>query len=339
MKLLFQCEQLNHRGTTNSTVEYALYNQLVLGNESTIAYCSIDPPGFDVGTKPEIVEQLKQNFNIITYETEEELNRLAASYDFCYSQRAGYLREPDTKKKLAEVNTTKFGVHCVFQWFEPHGNCYAYISEWLAESITRNYGAPKQQFVPYIVTLPVPNLDLRAQLGIPKDKFVIGRHGGYNTFDIPFARDVVIKVAQQRSDIVFLFANTMPFCDLPNVIFLGPFFGQQEKSNYINACDAMIHARNLGESFGLSVAEFLYFNKPVLSWSGGFDRNHANWLEKYDLMYNDPSDLEVRLNNLPSKVGADYHSIVSEFAPEKVMQKFDEVYLNAPMRKFLVSTV
>lgn len=339
MKFLFQCEQLNHRGTTNSTVDYALYNQLILGNESTIAYCSIDPPGFDVGTKPEIVEQLKQQFNIITYETEEELNRLASSYDLCYSQRAGYLYEPDTKKKLSEVKTTKFGVHCVFQWFEPHGTSYGYISEWLANTVTNNYKVSQQSFVPYIVTMPPPNMDLRTQLGIPKDKFVIGRHGGYNTFDIPFAREVVKKIAQERSDFVFLFANTAAFCDLPNVIFLGPFFGQQDKSNYINACDAMLHARDLGESFGLSVAEFLYFNKPVLSWSGGFDRNHANWLEKYDLMYKDPADLEVRLRNLPSFVGKEYSEIVRDFAPDKVMHKFKEVFVDAPIRQYLVTHI
>ena len=327
MKLLFQCEQLNHRGTTNSTVDYALYNQLVLGNESTIAYCSIDPPGFDVGTKPEIVEQLKQQFNIVTYETEEDLNRLAAKYDFCYSQRAGYLYEPDTKKKLSEVNTTKFGVHCVFQWYEPHGNSYAYISEWLANEITKNYQCPQQKFVPYIVTLPEPNLNLREQLGIPKNKFVIGRHGGFNTFDIPFARDAVIQFAQERDDVVFLFCNTMPFCNLPNVLFMSPFFGAQEKSNYINACDAMLHARDLGESFGLSVAEFLYFNKPVLSWAGGFDRNHAHWLQSYDLMYNDKQDLIQRLHTLPSMAGKDYHSIVESFNPNAVMKKFKEVFL------------
>ena len=114
MKVLFQCEQLNYRGATNSTLEYALHNQLVLGNESTIAYCSIDPPGKDVGTKPEIVEGLKNQFNIVIYETFEELNELASKYDACYSQRAGYAAEPDTKKPLVRVNTTRFGVHCVF---------------------------------------------------------------------------------------------------------------------------------------------------------------------------------------------------------------------------------
>lgn len=328
MKVLFQCEQLNYRGVTNSTIDYALYNQEILGNESVIAYCSVDPPGKDVGTKPEIVEQLKKNFNIITYETFEELNELASKYDLCYSQRAGYAKEPDTQKPLVQVNTTKFGVHCVFQWYEPHGDSYAYISEWLAGNVSRNYATPTpQKFVPYIVNLPQPNSSLRDQLGIPKDKFVIGRHGGYETFDLGWAEETVTKIAETRDDFVFLFINTRPFCNHPNVLFLGPFFGEQEKSNYLNSCDAMIHARHLGESFGLSVAEFLYFNKPVLSWEGGFDRNHVNWLEKYDLLYKDQADLYNRILDLPNRVGIEYSQIVREYNPTTVMNKFNEVFL------------
>lgn len=328
MKVLFQCEQLNYRGATNSTLDYAFYNQEILGNESVIAYCSIDPPGKDVGTKPEIVEKLKNTFNIVTYETFEQLNDMASKFDVCYSQRAGYSVEPDTKKPLVKVDTTKFGVHCVFQWYEPHGNVYAYISEWLANQVTRNYMTLyPQKFVPYIVDLPKPDLSLRDLFDIPKDKFIIGRHGGYETFDVGFAHETVVKVAEIRSDFVFMFANTRPFCNLPNVFFLGPFFGNQEKVNYINSCDAMIHARNLGESFGLSVAESLYFNKPVLSWEGGFDRNHVNWLAKEDLLYKDQADMFNRLMDLPNRVGKEYNHIVKQFNAANVMNKFNEVFL------------
>lgn len=328
MKVLFQCEQLNYRGTTNSTLDYATFNQSVLGNESAIAYCSIDPPGMDVGTKPEIVQKLKNDFNVISYETFEELNDIASKYDVCYSQRAGYSVEQQTKKPLVQVTSTRFVVHSVFQWYDPHGDSYAYISEWLAEAVRRLYNTKEQQkWVPYIVDLPQPNQDLRTTLGISKDKFVIGRHGGYDTFDIDFAKEVVVRVAQERNDFVFLFTNTRPFCNLPNVIFLGPFFGNQDKSNYVNACDAMIHARNLGESFGLSVAEFLYFNKPVLSWEGGFDRNHVNWLAKYDLLYKDANDLYNRLMSLSSKVGIEYSQIVREFNPTTVMNRFQDIFL------------
>ena len=42
------------------------------------------------------------------------------------------------------------------------------------------------------------------------------------------------------------------------------------KVKFINTCDAMIHARAMGETFGLAVAEFSKKNKPVIFVSGHF---------------------------------------------------------------------
>lgn len=49
MEILFHAEQLNYRGTTNSILEYAHYNQEILGNESVIIYSQEQPEGLDVG--------------------------------------------------------------------------------------------------------------------------------------------------------------------------------------------------------------------------------------------------------------------------------------------------
>jgi glycosyltransferase involved in cell wall biosynthesis len=218
----------------------------------------------------------------------------------------------------------------VFQWHDPHGDVYAYISEWMSKNVAKLYNAPVHPWVPYVVQLPEPNYDSRAHLGIPKDKFVIGRFGGYKTFDLPYAKKVVERIANERDDIVFLFANTEPFCNHPNVLFMGPFFGQQQKSNYINACDAFIHARWLGESFGLAIAESLYFNKPVLACDVGFDRNHVETLKPFDLLYkeNDEEDLHRRILELRYKVGIDYRKLaVEQYNPKNVMNQFNSVFL------------
>ena len=61
MKILFQCEQLNFRGTTNSTYDYARYNQEILGNESAIVYSSVSPSGLDVGSHPDVVDEFKNH--------------------------------------------------------------------------------------------------------------------------------------------------------------------------------------------------------------------------------------------------------------------------------------
>ena len=61
-KILFHAEQLNLRGTTNSILDYAKYNQEILGNESAIMYSQSNPEGVDVGTDPSVVEQLQGTF-------------------------------------------------------------------------------------------------------------------------------------------------------------------------------------------------------------------------------------------------------------------------------------
>ena len=88
--------------------------------------------------------------------------------------------------------------------------------------------------------------------------------------------------------------------------------------------------RSLGESFGLAISEFLYHNKPVIAWEGGFDRNHVNMLQPYDLLYTKENVFQ-KIMELPDLVGAhDYKKIVEPFTPKNVMNKFKEVFIDEP---------
>jgi hypothetical protein len=116
---------------------------------------------------------------------------------------------------------------------------------------------------------------------------------------------------------------------MDNLIFTGPLFGQQAKSNYICACDAMVHGRRLGESNGLAISEFLFHNKPVLAWEGGFDANHVDMLKPYDLLYSeDEQDIYNRIVDLPNRVGGNYKQIVEKYNPHNVMRQFKEIFLD-----------
>jgi hypothetical protein len=46
----------------------------------------------------------------------------------------------------------------------------------------------KPPVVPHIVSLPELSEDLRAELGIPEDAVVFGRHGGVGTFSLDFVQ-------------------------------------------------------------------------------------------------------------------------------------------------------
>jgi glycosyltransferase involved in cell wall biosynthesis len=111
------------------------------------------------------------------------------------------------------------------------------------------------------------------------------------------------------------------------VIFLDAIYDLQQKSNYINSCDVMIHARSGGESFGLAVAEFLSLNKPVIAWKGGVDQNHVVMLGGSNLLYENAWDLEIILNNW-YLIQEDPASRVVNYHPTQVMNKFQQVFLS-----------
>lgn len=315
MKVLFHANTLNYRGTTVAITDYAKYNQEVLGNESVIAYN--DSLGYekDMGSEQAVVQELKKHFNVVGYK-EDDLEAIIdrEKIDTAYFIRAG-------QREYLPTNT-KTAVHAVFQFYEPHGDKYAYISEWLSKQMSKG----TTPFVPHIVNLPLPIGNYRKALGIKDDQIVIGRLGGYYTFDIPEVKEYINKFVRNNDKYVFLFVGTEPFTNHPNVKFINEIHDPLKKANYINTCDAMLHARQRGESFGLSIAEFLSLNKPVIAWNGGHDRNHIEMLKDTGLLYNNTNELNDILNNI-KKFKDDYTPRVLDYKPQMVMNKFKEVFL------------
>lgn len=315
MKILFNGDTLNYRGTTVALTDYARYNQEVLGNESIIAYNAGLGYEKDMGTEIAVVDGLKKKFQVIGYEQDELPNIISKEkIDLAYFIRAG-------SKETIPINC-KTAVHAVFQFNDPHGDSYAYVSRWLSDEMSQG----KIPYVPHIVDLPEPTGTYRDVLGIASDKVVIGRIGGYYTFDIPEVKNYIIKLVSNNDKFVFLFVGTEPFTDHPNVKFINEIYSPQKKSNFINTCDAMLHARLRGESFGLSIAEFLSLNKPVFAWNGGYDKNHIGMLKGAGTLYNNEADLNYYLHNIKD-FKTNWCSLVSEYKPLPVMKKFSEVFL------------
>jgi len=311
MKVLFHTLTLNFRGTAVAVYDYAKYNQEILGNESIICYNDSILKEKDVSTEKDVVDFISKTFKVVSYKNDEELQKICDGVDVAYFIRYGF-SEP-----LPNVRTA---VHSVFQAYEPHGDRYAYVSEWLSKKM--NDAVP---FVPHIVDLPEPNDEYRTKLNISKDKIVVGRYGGYLTFDLGFVKEELIKFVETNNDYVFLFVNTEPFYKHKNIKYIDSIVDRQKKSNFINTCDAMLHARTRGESFGLSVCEFLFHNKPVIAWEGGIDQNHNYLLKDTNLLYNQYNFLE-KLTTFKNYQN-DYSSIVKQFNPKDVIEKFDKVFL------------
>lgn len=312
-RVAFHSNQLGLRGTEVALYDYALYNETLLGNKSYIIS--------DANAESTTYKKFHDRFEVFRYK-----NSFSECFDFVKSKlitHVYYIKAGENDGKLIP-NVTN-AVHAVFQKKDVHGDRYAYVSEWLS----RKMNMP-ESYIPHIVKLPTPTQTYRNELNISKDAIVIGRHGGFNEFDVPFVYQAIYDVLSKRDDVVFLFMNTRQFGPShPKILFVNGTYNLQNKSNFIETCDYMIHARNHGESFGLAICEFLHGGKPVISWTGGLDQHHTMLLKDTSYMFNNLNELNNILLTLKADNNPDiYKSIVQKFSPIDVMSRFESLFLS-----------
>ncbi len=217
-------------------------------------------------------------------------------------------------------------MHAVFEYCEPHADVYAYVSEWLAKRMSSSERT--FPFVSHIVEPAQTTEHLRQQLGIPATAIVFGRHGGAETFDVKFVHEVVQRVAESMPERYFLFMNTNQFCaPRHNILFLEGAADFSEKEKFINTCDAMLHARESGETFGLAIAEFSVRQRPVFTWAGSHERSHIELLGSTGFYYNDAADLERLLRTFEPDQTKNWDVYSARFSPHAVMEQFRSVFL------------
>lgn len=294
MKLLFYNHELCYRGTTKAILSYIKAIRLIRpGDEITyvfnrfsqhntlgigLSFLDFDVKLYPVESVADVVELTKTS-DWLYYVT----SGLPVDYQWiqgCYCKtllhQVGY-QEPD---------------YC-------STNNFAYTSYWQSLFFT-GCEAP---VLPYVVEKPKQNInkaDARSILGLPKDSVVLGRHGGKDTWNLPFASKAVYECAIANPNKIFLFLGTLPFCNIKNVVFLPPTTSDFALETYLSACDVMLHARWEGETFGLACAEFLSRSKPIITWAHSRERNHILLAEQSALFFNDQDDLLALLNKITS---------------------------------------
>lgn len=315
MKIAFHSNQLSLRGTETAMYHYAHYNETILGNQSIIVTPRQAPGHHELSAR-----RFAARFPVHGYETLDELETLLNSerVDTLYCIKAG------TNDGVISKGTRTV-IHAVFGYCEPHGDVYAYVSPWLSQHASGG----RYPAVPHIVESPVtPTSGLREEVRIPKDAIVFGRHGGSDSFDIQFAHIVIQEIVKHRQDIYFLFLGTDPFCEPhPRVIHLPPTADSDLKSRFISSCDAMLHARHSGETFGLAIAEFSALNKPVITYEKSNERAHIDILGGKGLYYNDATTLTSLLWHFVPDNTTNWRVYSDQFSPERVMKIFHDVFL------------
>lgn len=181
---------------------------------------------------------------------------------------------------------------------------------------------PSCYLLPNIINISECNDDLRNTLNIPNDAIVFGRYGGYGQFDIPYVHEVVKYVAQTMPNIYFIFMNTSPFVQgIPNIIYLEPTPDLIQKKKFINTCNAMLHARTDGETYGMACGEFAVARKPIITTYTG-PCAHIEILKEKVITYANPSSLYDILTNF-KKYSVDMtDNGYIKYKPEFIMPTF-----------------
>lgn len=271
----FRENALCERGTTVSLFDYAdAFERLACGRAVFSAW-KTECEG--VTTRRKFEDRFGADRVLITGDpnwasVDEDVDRLGVST--VYAQLIG--RPQDT---LVRPACARMVVHAVFDGRRPHGDAFALISE----EVVHTGDVP---VVPYIVQRHPSGLgDMRGELGIPPDATVFCRHGGGGTFDIPFVRQALCGLLRETADDpgrpYFVFLGTYALecaADVAaygRVTYLPSTPVRNVTYRFLNTCNACMHGRASGESFGLAVAECANAGLPVITHGGkGVDGDH-----------------------------------------------------------------
>lgn len=311
-------KHLCERGTTIAMYDYALANEQICGNVSIIFYYPEHPYN-----SQRVIDKFQTHFILIPCKDWNDVERFIQEINVNYL----YIIKHGANDGIISSKIPCL-IHAVFSW-DPHGN-YATVSKTLAE---KHNG----KWLPHIVN-PLPfhknGRDLfREKYGIPKDAYVYGRYGGRDTFSINYVKEVIREDLDKYPNIWFVFVNTDLFILHPRVLFLPSIIELSQKGDYIQACDAMIHGRMEGETFGLAVAEFISGGKPVLTCKAitTDDNEHIKLGKDWIYQYNSKEELRNLLWKTPVKSFEPLQLEVSrvnpytELSSENVMRIFGEI--------------
>ena len=347
------------RGSQVQTFDYALYAKQLLGVRVIII--SGDP--INTSTATLVQTRWKNHFELTPQSSSwtEIAARLREQSCFdLYLCTHGKRSGPNAPVKMVEAlmrGGVRVHIHAIFYGVVPWGSTFARVGGAIRA------GTSDSPVVPLIVRPgELVGENMRQRLGIGENATVFCRHGGVDTFNIDIAKRAVQRVAKQRPDIYFVFLNTLPFApEQPNLLHLPAIVTTEGKARFIRTCDAMLHARADGETFGLSVAEFSSHNKPVLTfcpkdicaknlanttklgkWNQVIGKRryqvwyeHARILGAKGLFYSELAELEntmLTFNRTAAGLRRDWNAY-EQFVPEKVIGQFSSVFLQGDLTR------
>lgn len=302
MKVGFLVNQLDNRGTGNATFDYANFNEVLLKNESRI-FTMRKGDHNKIST-----DKFLTRFGTVKFiDRESDIKDVDVLYHIKYGTDDGFRLDP----------SIRYCVHSVFA-VAPHGDRYATVSKWLA--------ADQVPYVPHIIDPSWSDKDFRKELDIPINAIVIGRHGGLDSFDIPWVWKSILHALDNNHNLHFVFMNTPEVISHRRVHYLRDGT-KDDVRKFLNTCDTMLHARARGETFGIAIGEFAVLGKPVMTYPDVAERAHVEQLGASGVYYHSKEELDGLLKQVAKgKIQKKYAYL--DFIPHRVMTKFNEVFLS-----------
>ena len=342
-KIGFYDNGLTERGTTTALYSYADYAEKYFKCKSIIFYNK-----HHHANNNQVINRFSNRFDVYRVENFDEINNIIVEKNIKYFYNICGGKQDSTTL----VKNCKNLIHAVFN-IEPFGDIYAGISE----HIVKKSKYPDIDAIPHMIDLPIHNDNMRSELKLDDDDFIIGRIGGFYQFDVLEAHNAIIKFLNSLNDtnpvydfiskinnsnnknytyknetnrkVYFVFVNTNRFYEHPQIIYLDKITDNYLKVKYINTCNCMIHARSDGETFGLAVGEFSSLNKPIITCRSNLDNCHLEILGDKAIIFDSTDSLITILENIQTISNSrDDWNTYKEYTPEKVMIQFKDVFLS-----------
>lgn len=310
MKVAFLTNHISYGGTEVSLYDYAHFNEALLGNTSIVLTRDLR------ATHGEIYAKFERRFPVHYITSRADIDAIVRreGVDVLYVQKSGEVDWYGT-------SACPCVVHAVFDTRYPHGDVYAAISPTLNTLYKTTVPV-----VPYMVYVEETSETFREELGIPADALVVGRHGSYGSFDLPFVQQTVLRLLEQHPEMYFVALNTKPFGTHPRLHYLPCTTDLIVKRKFMNTCDVMLHARARGETFGLACGEFALCRTPIVTYAHSPERAHIDILGSACTQYSTAEDL-IRIFATGSwKTDMSTNGYL-RYTPEAVMAVFQSVFL------------
>lgn len=335
-RLLFHANQLSERGTEVALYDYAhFFETLGFG----VSYIASNRGSTTVGQSKFEARFPGRVFLLDNVPGPSRDNpnpdvtfaSLAADLqlDAIYTIQAG--TEFDFRMPESLTAVMRFMVHGVFgSSAKSSYHAVAAISP-----IVADVGVPVVGHMVYANEPATSIVSLRKDLEIHDTTKVFCRHGGGGTFSIGFAREAVCKHARTFPHDLFLLLGTDAVaCDVnvPNIRHLPTNTGLLYKQRFLKSCNACLHGREDGETFGLAIAECSIAGLPVITYGQPPQRANAHLVMQKDLAikYNSADDLEKILSSFNvsahQELSSQYQAIYSAYSPDAVMSDFLEKF-------------